>query len=228
MNPKWHRWILPVALTAVLFFGCGRRPGEKLYHQALTQWEKGHHVRARALLEKSIRRRAGSHENADANNRLGLLLWEMGEPESAVAAFKDSLRIDAEQYPVLCNLGVALNATKDFTAAEHAFREAALLRPDDPRPLASAGIAYVQTEKWTEAERTLNRALSRTPDDAKLQTALALVELHTRGAQAAEQRLRAIAQKNPDYAPALFNLGSIYRYHLQQVLHLFSVPYGKV
>ncbi len=214
MSRTLYKWLMPATVAAVLFFGCGRQPGEKLYYEALDQWQEGHLVRARALLEKSIRRRPGTRENTEAYNRLGLLLWKMGEIESSVEAFGESLRIDPEQYDVLCNLGVALSSANDFDAAGHAFREAALLNPDDPRPLAFAGIVYVQNGKWNDAERNLRRAIARMPDSPQLQTALALAELHTHSAATALQRLRTVAQKNPDYAPALFNLGAISRYHL--------------
>lgn len=214
MKNRWLRWILPALLASVLFFGCGRKPGEKLYHEALVEWNSGNLVRARALLEKSIRRRAGSPENAEAYNRLGTLLWEMGNTKDAVNAFTESYRLDA-QYDVLCNLGVALGAQNDFAGAEQAFREASLIRPDDPRPLAFTGIIYAKNKKWADAERTLNHALEHTPDDPQLQTALALAELHTAGAGAALNRLQAVTKKNPDYAPALFNTGSIYRYWLK-------------
>ncbi len=215
MKRNWFHLLLPAMLITVLFFGCGRRPGEKLYYEALSQWKAGNHVRARSLLEKSIRRRTGSSANADAYNRLGLLLWEMGETESAATAFNESLRIDGGQFAVLCNLGVALSAEKDFGGAERAFREAAVLQPDDPRPLAYTGIVYVQNQKWEDADRNLRRALSRTPNDPQLQTALALTELHTQGAQAALKRLLNVVKSNPNYEPALFNLAAIYNYWLQ-------------
>lgn len=209
-------WVFPVLLVCILFFGCGRQPGEKLYYEALSEWKAGNYVRARALLEKSISRRTGTSENADAYNRLGLLLWEMGEKETAADAFSESIRIDAGQYPVLCNLGVALSAKKDFQGAERAFREAALLQPDDPRPLAYAGIVYVKNQKWADASRNLRLALSRNPDNPKLQTALAMTELNTLGASAALKRLQSVVKAHPEYAPALFNLASIYRYNLNK------------
>lgn len=215
MNRNHLQWTLFAAVVTVLFFGCGRQPGEKLYYKALLEWDSGNQVRARSLFEKSISRRTGSIENADANNRLGLLLWEMGEFEDAVNAFNESLRIDSGQYPVLCNLGVVLSKTGDFTGAERAFREAALLKPDDPRPLAFAGVVYAKNGKWQEAARNLSKALTRTPNDPKLQTAMALAELHTRSAPTAVNRLRAVARNRPNYAPALFNLGSIHSYHMQ-------------
>ncbi len=210
MRSLWLHWIVPAVLMSVLFFGCGHKPGEKLYYEGLAEWEAGHHVRARALLEKSIRRRAGSTENADAYNRLGLLLWEMGKVDSAAEAFNESWRIDAGQYDVLCNLGVALSAQGDFIGAERAFREGALLRSDDPRPLAFAGIAYLQNGKWEDARRNLRRALARTPDDPQLQTLLAISELHTHNAVTALQRLQTVTREHPDYAPALFNTASIH------------------
>lgn len=216
MKNRWLHWFVPAVLISILFFGCGGRPGEKLYYEALSQWDAGNHVRARALLEKSISRRAGSRENADAYNRLGLLLWEMGDVQAAIDAFHQSLEIDEGQYPVLCNLGVALSATSDLPAAEGAFREAALLDPDDPRPLAYAGIVYTQNQNWKDASRNLTRALTRKPNDPKLQNALALTELHTLGTEPALARLNAIVKSNPDFAPALFNLATINRDWLKQ------------
>lgn len=209
------RLVLPALLASVFFFGCEQKPGEKLYSKAMAEWSKGNLVRARALLEKSIRSRAGSAENAEAYNRLGVLLWEMDHSKAAAEAFNESCRLDAGQYDVLCNLGVALSEQNDFAAAEHAFREASLIQPDDPRPLAFVGVLYAKNQKWDEAARNLHRALGRTPDDPRLQTALALAELQTNGADAALKRLQAVTKKYPDYAPALFNTASIYRYWIK-------------
>jgi len=208
-------WIAPALLIALLFFGCERTPGGKLYSEALSEWRSGHLVRARALLEKSIRRRAGSLDNADAYNRLGLLLWEMDEIDRSVEAFTESCRIDAEQVGTLGNLGVALSAQNNFENAEQAFREAALLEPNDTRPLIYTGRVYMQNRKWEDAARSLHRASGRTPNDPQLQTLLALTEFHTRGSAAALQRLQSVIREYPGYAPALFNLAALYRFELQ-------------
>ena len=215
MRIRWIRYLFPALLIAGLFFGCSRKPGEKLYAEALAQWKAGDPVRARTLLEKSIHRRPGSLENAAAYNQLGLLLWEMGETDASVEAFSESCRLDAGQYEVLCNLGAALCAQGQFEEAERMLREAALMRPDDVRPLSFAGIACLQNRKWEQARRNLQRALERTSGDARLENALALADLHAEGAEAALQRLQAVTARDPACAPAAFNMAAVYRYWLK-------------
>jgi tetratricopeptide (TPR) repeat protein len=209
MRRERFHWVLPALLIAGLFFGCGRKPGEKLYQEALTHWRAGNRVRARALLEKSIRRSAGSDGNSEAYNRLGVLLWEMGQPKEASEAFAESCRLDGTRYEVLCNLGMALGTSGEPEAAERAFREALLLQPDDIRPLAFAGILYAQAGRWQDAARNLNRAVAQMPDDPRLQNALALTELHLSGPAAALKRLKALARRHPDYEPAAANIALI-------------------
>lgn len=201
-----------VLLFGCLFFGCEQNPGEKLYRKALSEWDKGNPVRARALLEKSIRRRAGQPENAEAYNRLGVLLWEMGNSKEAVQAFSESCRLNPGQYDPLCNLGVALCEQNDLPAAEQTFYEASLLNSKDFRPFAVLGTACAKNGRWDDAIRHINLVLKRAADDPKLQNALAITELHKGNTDAALRRLYAVAQKKPDYTPALFNIAAIYQY----------------
>jgi tetratricopeptide (TPR) repeat protein len=214
MNRTSAHWLWLLLIVTALFFGCGQKPGAELYDEALTAWEAGNLTRARTLLETSIQRRAGSIENADASNRLGLLLWELNEPQEAVNAFNESLQINPSQHDVLCNLGVALCSVQNFTEAESAFSKARTLKPDDPRPLAYAGIVYAKNKKWNDALRMLSTAVLQKPNDPQLQTALALAELQTGRPGPALQRLENVANNYPDYAPALFNLGAVYRYKI--------------
>lgn len=214
MNKRRMVWILPALLAVTLLFACGRRPGEKLYTEALKEWDDGNRVRARTLLEKSIRRRAGSLENTEAYNHLGVLLWEMGNAKDAAIAFNESYRLNPAQYDILCNLGVALSE-QNTAAAEEAFYEASLLNPGDMRPFAFLGISCVKNRQWEAAARNLNLALKQMPNDPTLQTALALTELHAGKPDLALNRLQAVTKQHPGYAPALFNIASIYQYWLK-------------
>jgi tetratricopeptide (TPR) repeat protein len=215
MKSSSIRWMLLALLASALFFGCGRKPGEKIYREALAEWEAGRLVRARDLLEKSISRRTGSPENIEAFNQLGLLLWEMDRPQEAAVAFQESCRLEPGRYDTLCNWGIALSAQNDFETAGRVFAEAAKIRPDDPRPAAFAGILSARHQRWSEASAHLGQALRAEPNDASLHTALALVELHTTGAEAALNRLQAVLRRNPAFAPALFNTAAIHRYWLR-------------
>lgn len=216
MNFFRPHWLQLFLLLSTLLAGCGRRPGEQLYDDALSHWQEGQLVRARALLEKSIRRRTGSIENADASNRLGLLLWEMQKPQDAVHAFQDSLRIAADQPAVLCNLGVAQCRAQLFKDAEKTFKTVLQQIPKDSRAAAYAGAICAKNQNWSDATQLLGQALRQTPDNPRLQTAMALCELHTKDAKTALIRLNAVAQNHPDYAPALFNMASISRHQLNQ------------
>jgi len=199
-------------LASTVFYGCGRKPGPRLYREALEKWRGGNPVRARVLMEEAIRRQAGSEDNAAAYNQLGLLLWEMNEAGAAAEAFSESCRLDAGRYDVLCNLGVALAAQGRYAEAERVFREAALLRPADTRPLEYAGTVYLKNKKWSDARRNLQRAVERAPADPRLQTALALTELHATSPDLAARRLEVVTKTFPGYAPAWFNLAGVYLY----------------
>ena len=52
MKNIWLRWILAALLVSVFFFGCERKPGEKLYSKAMAEWSKVNLARARALLDR--------------------------------------------------------------------------------------------------------------------------------------------------------------------------------
>lgn len=213
---RFIRVILPVSgIAFLLFFGCGRDSGEQLYRQAVQQIEEGNPVRARSLLEKSIRRRAGHPENAYALNRLGILLFENNEFIKAAEVFEEAVRVAPGQVVPLVHLGMALAGAGEAARAEEVLREAVLLRPDDPRPLARAGIAYALQGEWMDAQRTLRHAYPARQDEPSVNNALALIELHTQGAEAALQRLRAMTDRHPDYAPAWVNLAAIY-WHMRQ------------
>lgn len=210
------RFLFPVIAVGIfLFFGCGRDSGEQLYRQAMRQIEEGNPVRARSLLEKSIRRRAGHPENAHALNQLGILLLENNEAMKAAEAFEESVRIAPGQVVPLVHFGVALARAGEAARAEEVLREAVLLRPDDSRPLAQAGIAYALQGNWSDAQRTLRHAHQALPDHPPLNNAMALIEFHTQGPEPALQRLRVLTTRHPDYAPAWFNLAAMY-WHVHQ------------
>ncbi|MFC1467912.1 tetratricopeptide repeat protein [Verrucomicrobiota bacterium] len=206
----------PAILSTVVllaFFGCNVNPGDREYHRALKLWEQGKLVRARASLEKAINKRAGSQKNAVAYNQLGLILWELNEPQKAQQAFNDSRKLDARRFDACYNLGSVLCWGGQLSEAQEVLREASMISPQDSRPLEALAVARLKNKDWKGASVDLKSALKRNPGSARLETAQALIDLHSAaGSAAAVRRLKSVIEKDPKYAPAVFNMGAIY-YH---------------
>ena len=209
----------PALLLAVVlftFFGCNGNPGDREYNRALKLWEQGKLVRARASLEKAINKRAGSPKNAVAYNQLGLILWELNEPQKSQQAFSDSRKLDPQRFDACYNLGSVLCWGGQLSGAQEVLREAAMISPEDGRALEVLGLARLKDKDWKGASVELTAALNRDPDSLRLQTALAVVELHSsEGSAVALRRLKAVITKDPSYAPAFFNMGAIYHHWLK-------------
>lgn len=208
--------VVPAVLVTGLlfaFFGCNSNPGDSEYHRALKLWDQGKLVRARASLEKAINKRAGSQKNAVAYNQLGLILWELNEPQKAQQAFNDSRKLDARRFDSCYNLGSVLSWGGQLAEAQEVLREASMISPEDSRPLEVIAVARLKNRDWSGATADLKSALTRNPDSVRLETAQALIELHSSaGSAAAVKRLKSVIATDPTYAPAVFNMGSIY-YH---------------
>lgn len=208
--------VVPVLLLAAVgfaFFGCNGNPGDREYNRALKFWQRGKLVRARASMEKAINKRAGSQKNAVAYNQLGLILWELNEPQKAQQAFNDSRKLDAQRFDSCYNLGSVLSWGGQLSEAQEVLREASMIKPEDSRPLEVLAVARLKERDWKGAAVDLKAALKRNPDSVRLETAQALVDLHSSaGSATALRRLKSVIKDDPSYAPAVFNMGAIY-YH---------------
>lgn len=207
---------VPLILSGVAlfaFFGCNGNPGDREYNRAQKQWAQGKLVRARASLEKAINKRAGSQKNAVAYNQLGLILWELNEPQKAQQAFNDSRKLDSQRFDACYNLGSVLGWGGQLSEAEEVLREASMIRPQDGRSLEVLTAARLRAKDWSGASAVMASAQKRNPGSARLETARALIELHSSdGSASAIKRLKSVIETDPSYAPAFFNMGSIY-YH---------------
>jgi len=222
MNPldKKIRWYAPrfhaigfLTGLLLLFFGCQGKPGDRDYRRALKEWNGGQLVRARASMEKALRKRAGNERNAAAYNQLGLMLWELNEPQQALDAFNASREISADRFDAAYNLGLAFLRQNNVQAAQSLLTEAALMRPLDSRPLEWLGQSFLKQKQQQAAFKTLSDALARNPNSLQIKTALALSLVYPgRSIEPAVKMLHEIVQSQPDYAPALFNLAMLYRH----------------
>lgn len=202
--------VLLMALAGGLVLGCGERPGEREFENALRQFERDRLIRARDLFEKSVNKRPGHEANAVALHYLGYIAWTLGDTSSATAYFENSRRLNPHLFEPVFSLAALAYEANDWPQARALFDEAEQLRPRDPRPLEFKARMLTGPEQRREARRLLFEALARSPHSPRILTSLALVELEDSGPTAAVSYLMQALEKDPNYAPALFNLGKVY------------------
>lgn len=222
--------MIKTLLTSLLLAGlglglagsCSKPPGQADFDRGVYELKRGNHVRAKALLEKSVSRRPGSDQNALAYNYIGLAAYRLGQYQAAQEAFEDSRRLSPTLAEPVYNLGVLLAASGDLARSVRLLEEAARMDERDPRALEYLGRLYSERRQWPEARRMLYAALDRAPESPRVLTALASVDLHTTGPQKAVELLTSALKKDHRYAPALFNLAVIYDRWLQDRSHARS------
>lgn len=200
-----------LCLLFALFLGCGERSGEKEYSKAMDSWRSGDLVRARTLLEKSIRKLSGNEKKSEAYNQLGIILWQLQEADASIEAFGKSCGLTDEMSGANLNLGVALFQAGRIDEAEVALNNVLGDNPADPVARATIGLIEMRKKNWSKAAQEAAAAVRTQPRDPAGQNALALAELHAnRNTEAAITRLKQILSAHPGYAPAAYNLAVIY------------------
>ena len=197
------------------FVGCGGRSGEKEYNKALEAWGSGDLVRARTHFEKAIRKMSGSEKKSVAENKLGLVLWQLGEVNAAAEAFNESCALSESLTGANLNLGIALYHAGRLDEAEVALNNVLGDNPRNDTALTMLGLIAAQKRDWAGASKTISRAVATKPSDPAAQNALALAELNSnRSTDQAISRLNKLVSTYPDYAPAAYNLAAIYDHWL--------------
>lgn len=93
-------------------------------------------------------------------------LRERGQNERAAAASRAAIVLEPKKASYHNDLGVALHADKDYTAAEASFREAARLEPTLALAHSNLGIALRLQKKYPEAISAAREALKLNPKSA--------------------------------------------------------------
>ncbi len=200
-----------IFLLLVIFVGCGERSGEKEYNKAMASWKNGNLVRAQGQLEKSLRKLSGTEKRSEANNQLGLILWNLGKYDQAVEKFEESCRLAQELSGANLNLGIALYHVGQLEQAEFELTKILNEQPAHSTARSYMGFIQMQQKDWKGASKELTENLRPNPNSPSGQNALALAELHLNGkSTAAIARLKKLASTYPDYAPARYNLAVIY------------------
>lgn len=88
-----------------------------------------------------------------------------GNPDRAIALYRQAVGVWPEIPSAWNNLGLLLMEQSNYMEAVDAFKTAARQNPSDPRPLINVGVAYDRTGWAEEALAAYLQALERRPND---------------------------------------------------------------
>jgi len=168
-------------------------------------WRQGHVYRdLHTLWSDTIAKNPGA---TMAHINLGMLHYQEGRPERAVAEYEAALRIDPADAEARDDLGIALAAAGRTEEALAEFAESLRLAPDDPKTHNNLANTLAGQGRTAEALAEYAQAVRLEPRYAdahnNLGTALALAGRTDEAIAEHEEAVRL----DPDYVEAHHNLG---------------------
>ena len=150
--------------------------------------------------------------NADALNLLGVLDYQRGRNEEALAWLSRAVKVAPRAASFRNNLGLVLVALGRHGEAATQFEQAGKLDPKLHDAFYNLGVARQATGQTEEAIAAYRKALALAEDLATLNNLGAAYRASGRPAEAIRSFERAL-QLQPDHADALFNLAGCFLDH---------------
>ena len=172
------------------------------FQQALAL-HRGRRLEEAERLYREILAREPRH--FDALHLLGLVQYETGRWDAAVASIRAAIAVRPDFAPAYTNLGLALQKLQDLDAALAAYDRALALAPDYAEAYYNRGNVLLDLKRLEDAVASFERALALEPRRAQAlyNRGIALLDLE-RPEDAVASFDAALAVK-PDYAQALYN-----------------------
>ncbi len=168
-------------------------------------YQTGDLPEAQRLYRQSLQADA---ESADTWCMLGIVSRALGQPDEAVTAYKEALRLRPDFVEALNNLGNALVNQNKAQDAVAAFERVLRLRPGYAEAHNNLAAALRQQAKWTEAEAHYREAIRLKPDYADAHNNLGVALQGLGRVEQAEASYRHALRLRPDYPDAHTNLGT--------------------
>jgi len=165
-----------------------------IHHYALLQAPERVRQKQAHYIELGRQKLQDSPQDPQAHGELGTQYLEVGDLASAVAAYREAVRLEPSNPSWLKDLGGALFLLGRREEAERALRLALQLDPNLPDAWRNLGVVCVAREAWEEAVCCFERGLSLSPEDSELCRYLAVaLEGGARIGEAALHAERAVA-----------------------------------
>ncbi|MAW40074.1 MAG: hypothetical protein CMF27_04015 [Kiritimatiellaceae bacterium] len=209
-----------IGLTALLllFVGCGNEAGDREHQKAQKALQEQDLIRARSLLEKSLRETISIKAKIQRSNQLGLILWELNEPQAAAQHFHKAIELGGSSTTLLFNQAVSLLDAGQLEEANLVLQNLQNQNPDHPTIHALLGLYHLQKGALPEALQQIEAAQNKKLNHPTLFTAHALIRLQNGDDPAAiraqfDQRTNV----NPAHLPLYFNLAMISKNYLNDL-----------
>ncbi|MFM9916047.1 MAG: tetratricopeptide repeat protein [Rhizobacter sp.] len=161
---------------------------------------------ARECLESALKL---APDDAEINNKLGVVCLSQGELQPAQALFTRAVTLQPKMASAFGNLGITLHAQGDFRGAEACFRDALALAPNSPQNLANLGAILQAQRRHAEARACFEHALARAPQMAGIHCNLGLMCIETRLWDQAEVAFGKAIELQPQLHQAHEGLGRV-------------------
>jgi len=156
-------------------------------------------------------------ENPEAWNFLGLAYHRAGQPEEAVKAYQQALRLNVDYLTARYNLGCLLLENEEFDAAVNQFKTYQILVEDDPKVSVKIGTAQLGAGRLNEAEKAFEAGLSHSRAFPEAWNGLGLIRLDRRLAKSAFDYFNTAIEQDANFAPAYLNQAIVAHHHLKKL-----------
>ena len=146
--------------------------------------------------------------NLDANNNLGVLLFNLSRFSEAEKYFKKVIKLKPDYAETHNNLGCTFKNLKNLYEAEISFNKAIELKPDHADANYNLGNLLSELKRLDEAETSFNKVIKLKPDHAETHNNLGNILRDLKRFDDAEVSFRKATELKPNYIVAHFNLAN--------------------
>ena len=147
---------------------------------------------------------------AEEARRAGIALYDTGEYEKAIEAFKRAVQLAPDSEESHYRLGLAYGSLGRYKEAVEAYNRAVRINPDYAAVYQNLGHAYSNLSQYSKAITAFRKAIQFAPDDVQTYFALGNAYFDSGKAEKAILTYEAAIQRKPDDPYAYYNLGLLY------------------
>ncbi len=211
---KAKQWpaLAVVAAACAVCWGAGQFYEEKLDYEPELYYGLGDsrdkHGDTMAGIEAYQKAIELRRDYVEAQHNLGLLLFEVGQPEQAAKHYLIALESDPNNAGIHDDLGMVYVAANRPHEAIEEYKKAIALDPENSRPYDNMGTALLNVNKTDEAIACYKKAAELSPDDPITHNNLGNVYALTGNPQEAVKHYKISLESAPDEADTLCNMAN--------------------